>query len=105
MGYGPLAHFKAHHNFGLGLTLLYQLSYQIISMRQEAKLPSTLLAEPSTFQGRRRLFESGTAIERRRRAPSAEGTSGGGGAREGYDPLSLGGLMDLPHENFVIKDD
>ena len=28
-------------------------------------------------QGRRRLFESGTAIERRRRSPSAECTSGG----------------------------
>ena len=28
-------------------------------------------------QGRRRLFESGTAIERRQRSPSAEGTSGG----------------------------
>ena len=29
------------------------------------------------IQGRHRLFESGTAIERRRRPPSAEGTSGG----------------------------
>ena len=28
-------------------------------------------------QGRRRLLESGTAIERRRRLPCAEGTSGG----------------------------
>ena len=56
------------------------------------------------IQGRRRLLESGTAIERRRRSPSAEGTSGGEHER-GYDPFSLGGLGDLPHENFVIKDD
>ena len=28
-------------------------------------------------QGRRRLFECGTAIERRPRSPSVEGTSGG----------------------------
>ena len=41
-------------------------------------------------QGRRRLFESGTAIERRRRQPSAEGTSGGR-AREGVRPPSFGG--------------
>ena len=36
-------------------------------------------------QGRRRIFESGTAIERRRRSPSADGTSGGR-AREGIQP-------------------
>ena len=54
-------------------------------------------------QGRRRLLESGTAFERRRRSPSAEGTCGGEHER-GYNPLSLGGLGDLPHENFVIED-
>ena len=36
-------------------------------------------------QGRRQLLESGTAIERIRRTPSAEGTSGGR-AREGVRP-------------------
>ena len=57
------------------------------------------------LQGRRRLFESGTAIQRRRCSPSVKGTSGGEHER-GLDPLSLGGLGDLPHdENFVIKDD
>ena len=56
--------------------------------------------------GRRRFYESGTAIERRRRSPSAEGTSEKR-AREGVRPLSLGGggLGDPSHENFVIKDD
>ena len=49
------------------------------------------------LQGRRRHFESGTALERRRRSTSAEGTSGGEHER-GYVPLSLG-------ENFVIKYD
>ena len=56
------------------------------------------------LQDRRRLLESGTAIERRRRSPSAEGTSGGEHER-GYVPLLLGGFGDLSHENFVIKDD
>ena len=61
-------------------------------------------------QGCRRLFESGTAIQRHRRSPSAEGTSGGR-AREGVrPPLFRGGgggmgFGDFPHENFVIKDD
>ena len=41
-------------------------------------------------QGRRRLFESGTDIERRRRPLSAEGTSGGEQER-GSAPFSLGG--------------
>ena len=45
----------------------------------------------ATFQGRRWLFESGTAIERRRRSPSAKGMSGGR-AREGVrPPLVRGG--------------
>ena len=54
-------------------------------------------------QGCRRLFESGTAIERRRCSPSAEGTSGGEQER-GYVPHSLGGFLG-PHVNFAIKDD
>ena len=44
-----------------------------------------------TLQDRRRFFESGTAIEHRRRSPSVEGTSGGEHVR-GLVPLSLGGL-------------
>ena len=48
-----------------------------------------------TIQGRRRLFESGTAIERGRRSPRAEGTSGGQHGR-GYVPLSLGGFGGSP---------
>ena len=52
-------------------------------------------------QGRRRLFESGTAIERRRRSLSAECTSGGGGrAREGVSSLSLGGFWGPPPWKF-----
>ena len=50
---------------------------------------------PPLKQGRRWFLESGTAIERRRRSPSAEGTSGGR-AREGVCPLSLGGLGGSP---------
>ena len=42
------------------------------------------------LQGRRRLLESGTAIGRRRRSPSAEGTSGGR-AREGIRLPLVGG--------------
>ena len=58
-----------------------------------------------TLQGRRRFLESGTAIERRRRSPSVEGTSGGR-AREGVSPPLVRGFGDLTHdENFVIKDD
>ena len=61
--------------------------------------------ETQYFQGRRRLLKVVcTAIERLRRSPSGEGTSGGR-ARGGYVPLSLGGLGDLPHEKFVIEDD
>ena len=40
-----------------------------------------------------RLFESGTAIERLRRSPSAVVSA------------RVGGLGALPHENLVIKDD
>ena len=47
------------------------------------------------IQGRRRHFESGTAIERRRRSPNVEGTSGGEHER-GYVPLSLGGFGGSP---------
>ena len=42
----------------------------------------------TVLQGRRRLLESGTAIKRRRRSPSVEGTCGGELER-GYVPLSL----------------
>ena len=39
------------------------------------------------MQGRRRVLKSGTAIERHRCSPSAEGTRGGEHER-GFDPLS-----------------
>ena len=51
-----------------------------------------------TIQGRRRLLESGTAIEHRWCSPSADGTRGG-------MRWHKGGLGDLPQENFVIQDD
>ena len=47
------------------------------------------------IQGRRRLLESGTAIERRRCSPSAEGMSGGEHER-GYGPLWFGGFGGCP---------
>ena len=55
------------------------------------------------FQGRRRLLESGTAIEHHWCSPSADGTRGGGGRERmrGHK----GGLGDLPQEKFVIQDD
>ena len=46
-------------------------------------------------QGRRRLLESGTAIERFRLSPSAEGTSGGR-AREGVRPPLVKGVWGSP---------
>ena len=55
-----------------------------------------------SVQGRRRLLESGTAIERRRRSPSAEDTSGGR-ARGGHVPLSLGGLGISPMKILQLK--
>ena len=60
-----------------------------------------------TIAGTSSFFESGTALERRRRSSSAEGTSGGGGEHERDKAPSRkgGGVGDLPHENFVIKDD
>ena len=57
-----------------------------------------------TRQGRRRLFESGTAIEHHRRPPSGEGTCGGEHERGVRHPL-VRGFGDLSHENFVIKED
>ena len=45
------------------------------------------LSFPPNQQGRRRVLKSGTAIERHRCSPSAEGTSGGEHER-GFDPLS-----------------
>ena len=45
------------------------------------------------IQGRRRLLESGTAIERFRRSPSAKGTSGGS-AREGVRPSLVKGVWE-----------
>ena len=47
-----------------------------------------------TNQGRRRLFESGTAIERRRPSPSVKGTSGGR-AREGVRPPLVRGVWGI----------
>ena len=57
-------------------------------------------------QGRRRVLKSGTAIERHRCSPSAEGTSGGEHERgsKGLTPSPKGGLGDLPRENFQIQD-
>ena len=52
-------------------------------------------------QGRRRLLESGTAIEHRLCSPSVDGTRGGGEWMRGHK----GGLGDLFQENFVIQDD
>ena len=66
------------------------------------------LYHPPKAQGRRRLFESGTAIERRRRSSNVEGMSGGGGgeARDGVRPPLVKGVWGISHdENFVIKDD
>ena len=51
------------------------------------------------LQGRRRLLESGTAIEHRWCSSSADGTRGE--RMRGHK----GGLGDLPQENFVIQDD
>ena len=49
-------------------------------------------------QGRRRLLESGTAIEHRPH-------EGGERPRGGWHPSGKGGFGDLPQENFVIQDD
>ena len=61
----------------------------------------------STVSGPSSAFESGTAIERLRCSPSAEGTRVGR-ARDGdKSPLVWGGggVWGPPHENFVIVDD
>ena len=58
------------------------------------------------IQGRRRLLESGIAIEHRWCSPSADGTRGERGREGGLTPpFPKGGLEDLPQENFVIQDD
>ena len=58
------------------------------------------------IQGRRRLLESGTAIEHRWCSPSADGSRGGEDLRGLTPPPSRkGGLGDLPLEKFVIQDD
>ena len=44
------------------------------------------------------MLKSGTAIERHRCSPS------GGEHERGFDPLSQGGLGDLPREKFQIQD-
>ena len=54
-------------------------------------------------QGRRRLLESGTAIEHRWCSPSADGTRGWGEDERGL--TRKGELGDLSQENFVIQDD
>ena len=46
-----------------------------------------VLLKTLKIQSRRRVLKSGTAIERLRCSPSAEGTSGGEHER-GFDPLS-----------------
>ena len=55
-------------------------------------------------QGRRRLLESGTAIEHRLCSPSVDGTRGGGGGGErtrgGLTVLSLGGFGGAPPRKF-----
>ena len=62
------------------------------------------------LQGRRRLLESGKAIEHRWCPPSADCTRGRR-TRGLADPARSrkggggGGLGDLPQENFVIQDD
>ena len=53
-----------------------------------------MYADSNSFQGRRRFLESGTAIERRRISPSAEGTSGGR-AREGVRPPLVRGVWGI----------
>ena len=59
----------------------------------------------TVFQGRRRLLESGTAIEHRwlHREPTVRGGEDERG--RGRSPSRKGGLGDLPQENFEIQDD
>ena len=51
---------------------------------QNVCIIGSLVDNVSCLQGRRRLSESGTAIEHRWYSPSADGTRGGGGTRGGF---------------------
>ena len=70
------------------------------SQRTKSGVMSVIWGFSSLLQGRRRVLESGTAIERHRRSARAEGTSRGR-AREGdFSPVRKGGSGDLPREIF-----
>ena len=79
------------------MLLLHTVTLTNVQITKRYLFYTVTLILTNVYQGRRRLLESGTAIEQRRCSPNADGTRGGGSTR--------GGLGDLPRENFVIQDD